>query len=154
MLSRIVSGGQTGADRAALDWAISLGYPIGGWCPAGRRAEDGPIDLRYPLQETADEGYTRRTEWNVRDSDATLIVTRAKVLTGGSQRTQKFAIKWNRPCFHAWTVGQAAEVRQFLDDHAVTVLNIAGPRLSTDPEILSFVDPFLTAALPKPPTDP
>ena len=70
---RIVSGGQTGADRAALDWAIERGIPHGGWCPRGRRAEDGRIDRRYALRETPAHDYQQRTRWNVRDSDGTLI---------------------------------------------------------------------------------
>ena len=70
----IVSGGQTGVDRAALDAALALGMRCGGWCPAGRWAEDGPIDPRYPLRETPSGDPAQRTEWNVRDSDATLIL--------------------------------------------------------------------------------
>ena len=73
---KIVSGGQTGVDRAALDVAIKLGIEAGGWCPRGRRAEDGPIEERYPLRETWSRTYSQRTEWNVRDSDATLILCR------------------------------------------------------------------------------
>lgn len=72
-LIKIVSGGQTGADRAALDWALAHGVPCGGWCPKGRKAEDGPIDLKYPLKETPSSSYIQRTEWNVRDSDATVV---------------------------------------------------------------------------------
>src|SRR5437867_4357828 len=75
MFTKIVSGGQTGVDRAALDVALELGVKCGGWCPQGRRAEDGRIDERYPLQETPWDGYPQRTEWNVRDSDGTLILT-------------------------------------------------------------------------------
>ena len=84
MIQRIISGGQTGADRAALDWAITHGIRHGGWCPAGRRAEDGAIPDRYCLQETPGRNYHQRTKWNVRDSDATLIITQAAELTGGS----------------------------------------------------------------------
>jgi hypothetical protein len=72
-IPKIVSGGQTGADRAALDWALAHGVPCGGWCPKGRKAEDGPIDLKYSLKETPSESYIQRTEWNVRDSDATIL---------------------------------------------------------------------------------
>ena len=77
LLRRVVSGGQTGVDRAALDVAIALGFAHGGWCPAGRLAEDGPIDARYPLRETPSADPSQRTEWNVRDSDATLVLTGA-----------------------------------------------------------------------------
>ena len=74
----ILSGGQTGADRAALDFAIEYGLPHGGWCPRGRLAEDGPIDERYELTETPSHRYAQRTEWNVRDSDATVVFSIAR----------------------------------------------------------------------------
>ena len=92
MIRRIVSGGQTGVDRAALDVALSLGIPCAGWCPRGRRAEDGPIDARYPLNETPSTSYAKRTEWNVRDSDATLILARLP-LGGGTALTERLARK-------------------------------------------------------------
>ena len=87
----IVSGGQTGADRAALDWALAHGMPCGGWCPKGRKAEDGPIDSKYPLKETPSSSYLQRTEWNVRDSDATVLFSIESALTGGSKKTVEFA---------------------------------------------------------------
>jgi len=73
VIAKIISGGQTGADRAALDFAIERGMPLGGWCPAGLKSEDGPIDRRYQLKETPSIGYVQRTEWNVRDSDGTVV---------------------------------------------------------------------------------
>jgi len=97
---RIVSGGQTGADRAALDFAIAHGLPHGGWCPQGRKAEDGPIDARYQLQETPSENYSQRTEWNVRDSDGTVVFSLAPALTGGSKKTVDLAGKHHKPCLH------------------------------------------------------
>src|SRR5271165_5702183 len=72
-IPRIVSGGQSGADRAALDWALSHNLPCGGWSPKGRKAEDGPINAKYPLKESSSGSYLQRTEWNVRDSDATIL---------------------------------------------------------------------------------
>lgn len=75
MIAEIRSGGQTGVDRAALNVAIRLGIPCGGWCPQGRLAEDGRIPLCYPLRETPTAEYAERTMWNVRDSDGTLILT-------------------------------------------------------------------------------
>ena len=97
---KIVSGGQSGADIAALDWALANGVPHGGWCPKGRKSEDGLIDARYQLIETPESKYLQRTEWNVRDSDATLIFTLSPKLDGGSKKTADFAIKLGKPYLH------------------------------------------------------
>ena len=98
MLSeKFFPGGQTGVDRAALDVAIELGIPRGGWCPKGRRAEDGVIAKHYPLRETPSTDYRERTRRNVRDADGTLIVT-ADELRGGTALTRAFAEKLRRPC--------------------------------------------------------
>src|ERR1017187_8986814 len=86
---KIVSGGQTGADQAALDWAISHGIAHGGWWPRGRRSGGGLIDPRYLLLETPVANYLQRTEWNVRDSDASVIFTLSKSLESGSKRTKE-----------------------------------------------------------------
>src|SRR5438105_15558458 len=91
-LHKIVSGGQTGVDRAALDVALELGMPCGGWCPRGRRAEDGPITDRYPLSETPWSGYPQRTGWNVRDADGTLILTMGQA-DRGTALTQQLAAR-------------------------------------------------------------
>ena len=88
----IVSGGQTGADRAGLDFAIENGIPHGGWCPNGRKAIDGPIDEKYQLEETPSSNYPQRTEWNARDSDATVIFTLSGTLTGGSKLTARLSL--------------------------------------------------------------
>src|SRR4051812_32778465 len=100
IIKKIISGGQTGADRAALDVAITVGIPHGGWCPRGRLAEDGLIDERYQLAETLDADSARRTEWNVRDSDGTVIFSMKDKLSGGSARTEEFALKYAKPCLH------------------------------------------------------
>jgi predicted Rossmann fold nucleotide-binding protein DprA/Smf involved in DNA uptake len=97
MLRQVVSGGQTGVDRAALDAALEAGIPCGGWCPKGRIAEDGRLPSRYPLRETPSDSYAQRTEWNVRDSDGTLILTRG-ALDGGTALTEKCASKLGRAC--------------------------------------------------------
>src|SRR5438105_2044217 len=88
---KIISGGQTGADRAALDFAIARGIAHGGWCPRGRLAEDGRIEERYQLMETPSKDPIQRTEWNARDSDATLVFSIARQLTGGSRKTVELA---------------------------------------------------------------
>jgi hypothetical protein len=100
MLQKIISGGQTGADRAALDFAIEYNIPHGGWCPRGRKAEDGPLTAKYLLAETPSSSYPQRTEWNVRDSDGSVIFSIASVLTGGSKKTIDFAIKHKKPWLH------------------------------------------------------
>src|SRR6187402_466883 len=100
IIKKIVSGGQTGADRAALDFAIEHGVPHGGRCPKGRLAEDGLIDPRYKLQETPTRSYPQRTERNVRDSDGTVIFTIADELNGGSRKTAQFTRKLGKPCLH------------------------------------------------------
>ena len=91
MIRKIISGGQTGADQAALDAAIKLDIPHGGWCPKGRRAEDGPIAPQYRLKETSRSDWRQRTEWKVRDSDGTVIFTIGDKLTRGSKATAKLA---------------------------------------------------------------
>lgn len=145
----IVSGGQTGADRAALDWAISKGIPHGGWCPRGRRAEDGKIAGRYHLRETQGTQYVQRTEWNVRDSDGTVIFTIDLHLRGGSKHTVEFAREYHKPWLHlSRTVPIEENVEQFrafLHDHEISVLNVGGSRASEEPETAAFVHEVLSA---------
>src|ERR1035441_1998769 len=97
VLPQIVSGGQTGADRAALDWAIANGIPHSGWCPKWRKAEDGRIADDYRLKETTSADYPERTEKNVRDSDATVIFTTSPKLRRGSHLTVKLAQQHGKP---------------------------------------------------------
>jgi len=139
MLSKIVSGGQTGVDRAALDVAIKLGIPHGGWVPKGRLAEDGPISESYRMRETSAAVYSERTEKNVIDSDGTLIISRGE-LTGGSQTTREMAIQHERPWLHidlSQTSAFLSAVRivEWLNAHRIRILNVAGPRASKDPRI-------------------
>jgi hypothetical protein len=134
---RIVSGGQTGVDRAALDVALALGLPCGGFCPRGRRAEDGRIPDRYPLQETPGWAYSERTLRNVRESDATLVLHRG-ALRGGSALTVRLARRLRRPCLAvdlASDPDPAEAIRLWLASQAPRVLNIAGPRESQAPGI-------------------
>lgn len=148
MVERVVSGGQTGVDRAALDAAMALGLACGGWCPRGRRAEDGPIPSRYPLRETPGNTYPERTAWNVRDSDATLVLTLGKP-RGGTALTIGLAHKAGRPVMVvdlSTEVPGAAEVRAWLDREGVRTLNVAGPRESESPGTHAMAFRFLRAA--------
>jgi hypothetical protein len=136
---RVVSGGQTGVDRAALDAALEAGLPCGGFVPKGRRAEDGPIPERYPLQECGTPDYAVRTELNVIHSDATLILNRGK-LDGGSSATVEFCQEHDKPCsvvqLEQVSAGQAAiSIRYFLSQAKPRTLNVAGPRESKCPGI-------------------
>lgn len=147
MIRRIVSGGQTGVDRAALDVAMDLGIACGGWCPRGRRAEDGPIDARYPLEETPSRSYVERTERNVRDSNATLILARAP-LEGGTALTERLAREAHRPVLvvDPW----ARDFREFtswLQEGRYEILNVAGPRESRAPGVYEAAVAFLENAL-------
>jgi hypothetical protein len=142
-VEEIVSGGQTGVDRAALDWAIEHGVPHGGWCPQGRRAEDGKLGPQYLLKETPETQYVQRTEWNVRDSDATLLVTLNARLTAGTKQTLQFARRYKKPCLHlARTVPMErtlTALRTFIRDHGIKKLNVAGSRESDEPGVGEFV---------------
>lgn len=147
IIKKIISGGQTGADRAALDVAIKFNIEHGGWIPAGRRAEDGALPEKYNLTEMDTESYPKRTEQNIRNSDGTLIVSRGK-LKGGSLLTWEFAQKFNKPCFHIDLLNfdefeAAIAMHGFVSDHQVEILNVAGPRASHDPGIYKSVKDIL-----------
>lgn len=145
----IISGGQTGADRAAFDFALENNIEIGGFVPRGRRAEDGRISDDYPnLTETASRNYSVRTELNVQNSDATLIVSHGK-LTGGSLFTKRFAVKHQKPFlyvnFNEISIEDAAKkARKWLASVKCKKLNVAGARASTDPQIYEKMKRFLT----------
>ena len=142
----IFSGGQTGADRAALDWAITNNFLHGGWCPQGRIAEDGPLDPCYKLSETPLPKYAQRTEWNVRDSDGTVIITLTKQLTGGSKLTARLAKKYYKPLLHVTFPSRnnaAEQLKEFVRQNKIKLLNVAGPRASTEPHIGKFVTEIL-----------
>ena len=145
-LSKIVSGAQTGVDRAALDVALTLGFPCGGWVPKGRRAEDGPVPVSYPMRETGGSGYPERTLLNVRDSDATLILTCGEP-SGGTALTLEYAINLNRPhrVVDLLDGTSTEEIKEWIEEEEVVVLNVAGPRESTSPGIYDQAADFLKA---------
>ena len=147
-VTRIVSGGQTGVDRAALDVAIESGIEHGGWCPLGRRAEDGMIAARYLLKETESADYSVRTKANVIDSDATLILGHGEP-TGGTELTCRLAGQAGKPLLIAQLshdllpATQPAAVRDWLAQESVDTLNVAGPRESTSPGVYAEACEFL-----------
>ena len=137
-LSKLVTGGQTGVDRGALDAALAAGFSCGGWCPPGRPAEDGTIPARYPVAEMQGGSYRERTKQNVIDSDATLVIYFGE-LHGGTEQTVLDCIEHEKPykLIDAAEIapGRAAELTaQFIARHGVSVLNVAGPRASHAPE--------------------
>lgn len=154
MLDKIISGGQTGVDRAGLDAALALNLPVGGWCPRDRRAEDGAIPDRYPLMETPERDYEIRTRRNVEDSDGTLILNRG-MLDGGSALTVDHARQIGKPCLIVVLEEgiDPARFRAWLDEHRIRILNVAGPRESKRPgiyaEAVRCLDGLLRAAPPR-----
>jgi hypothetical protein len=148
-MERIVSGGQTGVDRAALDVAIALGMHHGGWCPAGRRAEDGPIPHRYRLRETPGGDYAQRTLWNVRDSDATLVLVHGHY-GGGTGLTVRAARLAGKGCLvvDLQQVPLPGAVADWLREQGARTLNVAGPRESQRPGIGELAAEFLLRELP------
>ena len=144
MIEKLISGGQTGADIAALDVALKHDFPHGGWCPKGRRSEAGPIPARYNVFETPSASYLQRTERNVRDSDGTVVFTLAAKVTGGSLRTMEFARKHEKPCIHIAPQGElfdnpALRLQNFVKEHGIMRLNVAGTRESKEPGIHQWV---------------
>ena len=146
-LEKIISGGQTGADRAALDWAIAHGIPHGGWCPPGRLAEDGVIPSRYLLNEMTHGSYRQRTRQNVADSDGTLILNMGE-LDGGTLETLRFAEKLAKPFLIASLdaddlLAYLPRIETWLRSNGIRVLNVAGPRESRRPGIHAATWSFL-----------
>lgn len=142
MLSKIISGGQTGADRAALDAGLELGFPIGGSCPAGRMAEDGPISSVYNLTEIGG-GYRQRTRQNVVDADGTAIFYRSYV-RGGTEATVLFCIRQGKPYklidIELVEPDHAAKLlMDFVREFNIATLNVAGPRSSGCAGIYDYV---------------
>lgn len=145
--SKIVSGGQTGVDRAGLEVAIALGIAHGGWCPKGRLAEDGSVPSRYELVETDSAEYKVRTIQNVEDSDATLIL-HERPLSGGTLLTKRVAARLGKPhaCF-LLVDDSIPAIGRWLDEVRPAVLNVAGPRDSSDRGIEQRATELLLRAL-------
>lgn len=150
-ITRIVSGGQTGADQAALDFAIDRGIPHGGWIPRGRMTEAGVLPEKYLLTEMPTASYPKRTEQNVLDSDGTLIVSHGN-LAGGAEHTLKMARKHGKPCMHvdmeALHLKEAVKlIWEWIYQNEIEVLNVAGARASNDAKIYPTTRAILEALL-------
>ncbi len=154
-IEKIISGGQTGADRAALDFAIDHDMPYGGSVPKGRRTEDGRLPVKYHLQEMPTGDYSKRTLQNVLDSDGTVIVSHG-FLTGGSALTREFAIQHKKHWIHIdlkeLPLQEAAEsLSSWLQENEIKVLNVAGPKAGKDPKIYEATSQLLEETLNKSP---
>jgi hypothetical protein len=151
MVKKIISGGQTGVDQAALDVAIKLGISHGGWIPKGRLTENGMLDDKYQLKELETAHYNKRTEQNVIDSDGTLILSHGE-LTGGSDYTRDMVLRHGRPWLHidinkTESFQAARQIRSWITEQEIKVLNVAGPRASKDPSIYRSTTDILERAL-------
>lgn len=144
-LMKIISGGQTGVDRAALDAAITCNIEHGGWCPKYRKAEDGSLSRRYSLTETEDVDYASRTELNIRDSDGTLIFNLGDTLEGGTLLTKKLANRYCKPLMIIDLNNNPdyTSVWRWIKNNKITCLNIAGPRESKYPGIYFMTREFI-----------
>ena len=147
----IISGGQTGVDRAALDVALRYGIACGGWCPAGRLDEFGRIPSHYPVQELQGGGFTERTLHNVKDSDGTVVIYSVEV-RGGTEQTVRFCAELQRPCQLIDTSKITAEdaaklIGYFVRKNKIGILNVAGPRQSEWPEGYDYAARVMSAFL-------
>ena len=148
---KIISGGQTGVDRAALDAALESEVSIGGWCPQGREAEDGPIAEKYPLQELPGSGYIKRTLKNVQDSDATVIIY-FESISGGTEKTLLYCINEKKPYLLIDGSGLSQDIaskriKHFIGENQITLLNVAGPRASTEKRGYEYTKQVITLML-------
>ena len=150
---KIISGGQTGVDRAALDAALQNNVNCGGWCPASRKAEDGVIPVHYPLSELENASYRKRTQQNVIDSDGTVIIY-FDTPSGGTEQTLLFCLKHKKP----YLLIDATElsptravdrIGKFVTNHNIKLLNIAGPRASGEPLAYAYTLETMTQFLIK-----
>ena len=151
MVTKIISGGQTGVDQAALDTAINLDIPHGGWIPKGRKTEAGILPDKYKLNEMPTGSYPKRTAQNILDSDGTLIFSHGR-LTGGSALTRDLCIKHARPWLHVDfkitnNIDTSDSISSWIIENSIKVLNVAGSRASKDPEIYALTVTVLKTAL-------
>ena len=151
MIKKIISGGQTGVDQAALDATRAFDMPHGGWIPKGRLTEDGPLPEGYNLKEMPTDSYPEHTKQNVIDSDGTLIISHG-VLTGGSLFTQNLAYKHKKPCLYIdldkiCILSAARKILDWINETTIEVLNVAGPRASKDPHIYEAAEKLIEAVL-------
>jgi Circularly permutated YpsA SLOG family len=151
MLKKIISGGQTGADIAALDVAIKFNIDHGGWIPKGRQTENGPLPMKYQLNEMDTIDYKERTKQNIKDSQGTVIISRGK-LNGGSRLTQVYAKSIGKPnCYIDLLKCEEFEaaiiLKSFIEKNKIQILNVAGPRLSNHPGIYMDVKIILETML-------
>ncbi len=151
MIKKIISGGQTGADQAALDVAIKLDIPHGGWITKGRKTEKGTLPEKYQLQEMPTGSYAKQTEQNVSDSDGTLIISHGK-FTSASVSTQELAEKHGRPLLQIDLKMTAAfeaarTINSWIIRHGINVLNVTGPQASKDPKIYQATLNILEAVI-------
>lgn len=142
MIQKIISGGQTGVDQGALDFALANGIDAGGWCPKGRICESGTIPEKYPLTEVQAEDYKIRTFWNARNSEGTLVIIRDGFMETGTALTIDYCKQLRKPYFildigSKSKIGEALKIQfsKWLEDHSIQVLNVAGNRESNSPGI-------------------
>ena len=144
-LRKLVTGGQSGVDRAVLDVALELGIPCGGWCPRGRWAEDGAIDRRYPLRETPLARVIQRTLWNIHDSDGSLVLARDRPRGGSAVLPGLAGLQRPRLVIGPEDTRAGLRVIHFVRANGISVLNVGGPRESEDPGIYRATRSFLLA---------
>lgn len=146
---KIISGGQTGVDRAALDVALGHGIDCGGWCPAGRLDEFGKIPYHYPVHELKGGGFTERTWQNVKDSDGTVVIY-PRELRGGTEETVRFCVELDQPhrlidASRITTENAAKLIADFVRKNKIGILNVAGPRQSEWPEGYDYASRVVNA---------
>ncbi|NQT77217.1 MAG: hypothetical protein HQ565_05855 [Bacteroidetes bacterium] len=146
---KLISGGQSGTDRATLDFALKNNFPCGGWCPLGRKAEDGVIPIHYPLKETKTSDYAERSLLNVKDSEGTLIIT-LREMDEGTRLTYEFAQEHGKPVFlcNDSKPADAISFKNWMTENNIRVLNVAGPREGSTKGMYAFAFQILERLFP------